>query len=296
MQLFTQGQADVLDNARTEFVEQNQSAIDAGDVQLISGPQPRNSYICFNNEDPDGVFTNEKIRKAFAIAFDRETYVKSVLKKDRAAYGEIPYGTALGADGDFRDSYPEPMQELLDQDPTELLAEGLKEIGREGETLTVTFLQRNSDNETKVAAEYYQNQWQTKLGVTVNIDTASDNSAFNNQVSKGQYQVCQTGWGADYNDPMTFMQCYTTGDGNNPAFFSDSEYDELVNACKTEQDQKVRGDNFAAAEKILTVDKCGISPVTFSYKNVLISKRLKGVQVNGAGGPDIEYRNAYVEE
>ena len=95
---------------------------------------------------------------------------------------------------------------------------------------------------------------------------------------------------------MTFMQCYTTGDGNNPAFFSDSEYDELVNACKTEQDQKIRGDNFAAAEKILTVDKCGISPVTFSYKNVLISKRLKGVQVNGAGGPDIEYRNAYVEE
>lgn len=293
-QLFDQGQIDVLRNARTEYVEQVQSKIDSGDVQLVAGPQPRNSYICFNNEDPNGVFTNEKIRKAFAIAFDREAYATKVLKKNQAAYGEIPYGTAVGEEL-FRDLYDEPMEELLKQDAKKLLEEGLKEIGKEGETLEITFIQRNSDNETKVAAEYYQDQWQKNLGVTVKIETASDNSAFNNQVSKGLYQVCETGWGADYNDPMTFMQCYTTGDGNNPAFFSDAEYDELVNACKTEQDMSKRAENFAKAEKILTVDKCGISPVTFTYSNTLLSKNLKGVYVNGAGGPSIEFRDAYVE-
>lgn len=293
-QLFDQGQIDVLRNARTEYVDQLKSKIDGGDVQLISGPQPRNSYICFNNNDPNGVFTNEKIRKAFAIAFDRDAYAKQVLKKNQPALGEIPPGTAIGEDI-FRDIHKEPMQELLDQDAKALLAEGLKEIGKEGETLEVTFLQKNADNETKVAAEYYQDQWQKNLGVTVKIETASDNSSFNNAVSKGLYQVCETGWGADYNDPMTFMQCYTTGDGNNPAFFSDAEYDTLVNACKTEQDMKVRGENFAKAEKILTVDKCGISPVTNAFSNVVVSKTLKGICVNGAGGPSIEFRDAYVE-
>lgn len=294
-QLFDKGQIDVLKDARTEYVDQNKARIDKGDVQLISGPQPRNSYICFNNKDPKGVFTNEKIRKAFSIAFDRKAYAEKVLKKNKPAYGEIPPGTAIGDKDTFRDLYPEPMKELLSQNPKELLEEGMKEIGKEGEKLEITFLQKNSDNETKVAAEYYQDQWQKNLGVKVNIETASDNSSFNNQVSKGQYQVCETGWGADYNDPMTFMQCYTTGDGNNPAFFSDPEYDKLVNACKTEQDEKLRGDNFAKAEKILTVDKCGISPVTYSYSNVLVSKKLKGVQVNGAGGPALEFRNAYVK-
>ncbi|MFQ9393483.1 MAG: hypothetical protein ACLR2E_03925 [Lachnospiraceae bacterium] len=78
------------------------------------------------------------------------------------------------------------MKELLEAGSVELLNKGLEEIGKAGETLEVTFLQRNADNETKVAAEYYQNQWQTKLGVVVNIETASDNSSFNNQVSKGQ--------------------------------------------------------------------------------------------------------------
>ena len=50
------------------------------------------------------------------------------------------------------------------------------------------------------------------------------------------------------------------------------------------------------AEKILTVDKCGISPVTYTYSNTLVSKTLKNVYINGAGGPSIEFRDAYVEE
>lgn len=294
-QLFDQGQVDILTDVRAEYVDTLKSKIDAGDVELVSGAKSGNAYICFNNNDPNGVFTNENIRKAFAIAFDREAFVKNVTKKNKAAYGEIPYGTAIGSEV-FRDVYEEPMQELLDQDAKALLEKGLKEIGREGETLEITFLQANANDGTKVISEYYQNQWQSKLGVKVNIETASDNSAFNNQVSKGLYQVCQTGWGADYNDPMTFMQCYTTGDGNNPAFFSDARYDELVLACKTEQDMKVRGEKFAEAEKILTVDKCGISPITFSFSNSVVSKNLKGYFINGAGGPSIEFRNAYIAE
>lgn len=294
-QMFDQGQLDILRNIRSEYADQLQSKIDAGEVTLMEGAQPRASYICFNNEDPDGIFSNEKIRKAFSIALDREAYAKSVLKKDQAAYGWIPYGLNCG-DTIFRENNPEPMVDFVKEDPKALLEEGLKEIGKEGEQITVTFLQANSDNDTKVRAEYYQNQWQTKLGVIVNIDTASDNSSFNNQVSKGLYQVCQTGWGGDYNDPMTFMQCFVTGDGNNPAFFSDATYDELVNACKTEPDMAVREQKFAEAEKILTVDKCGIGPVTFTFSKNVANSKLKGYEINGAGGPAVEFKNAYIEE
>ena len=293
-QMFNQGQLDILRKVRSEYADTLKAKIDGGEVQLLEGPQPRYSYICFNNEDPNGIFTNEKIRMAFSIALDRESLVKNVMKKDQAAYGMIPYGLSIGEEL-FRDIYPEPMKDFLAQDPKALLEEGLKEIGKEGEQITVTFLQKNSDNDTKVQAEYYQNQWQTKLGVIVKIDTASDNSSFNNQVSKGLYQVCQTGWGADYNDPMTFMQCYMTGDGNNPAFFSDAKYDELVEACKTESDMKVRGEKFAEAEKIITVEHCGLAPITFTYDKNVAKSSVKGFYINGAGGPAIELKSAYVE-
>ena len=59
-QLFDQGQIDLLRNVRTEYIDQVQSKIDSGEITLISGPQPRNSYICFNNEDPDGVFSKRE--------------------------------------------------------------------------------------------------------------------------------------------------------------------------------------------------------------------------------------------
>ena len=57
----------------------------------------------------------------------------------------------------------------------------------------------------------------------------------------------------------------------------------------------MRGDKFARAEEILTVEKCGISPVTYTYVNTLLSPNLKGVYINGAGGPALEFRDAYVE-
>lgn len=293
-QLFISGQIDIYTKVRTEFTDNIKPKIDSGEVALIEGPLPRASYICFNNNDPEGVFTNQKIRRAFSIALDREAFVNNVWKKEHPAYGWIPYGLSNG-DVIFRDAVPEPMKEMMSEDPKALFEEGLKEIGKEGQQLTITFLQRNSDNESKVEAEYYQNQWQTKLGVVVKIDTASDSSAFNNQVSKGQYQVCRTGWGGDYNDPMTFMQCFMTGDGNNPAFFSDARYDELITACMTEKDMAVRQKNFAEAERILTLDKNGIAPTLFSYNKNVASGKLKGFTINGAGGPAIEFKNAYME-
>ena len=119
-QMFNQGQLDILRKVRSEYADTLKAKIDGGEVQLLEGPQPRYSYICFNNEDPNGIFTNEKIRMAFSIALDRESLVKNVMKKDQAAYGMIPYGLSIGEEL-FRDIYPEPMKDFLAQDPKALL-------------------------------------------------------------------------------------------------------------------------------------------------------------------------------
>ena len=293
-QLFSQGDIDVLKDARTEYVDSLKSKIDSGNITLKEGPAPTSSYICFNNKDPNKIFTNIKVRKAFSLAIDRDALVKNVMKKNKAAYGLIPFGINNG-DMIYRDKVEQPLEASKGQDSKALLQEGLKELGLDpSKQITVTFLQRNSNNDTKEQGEFYQNQWESKLGVKVKIDTSSDNSAFNNTVSKGLYQVCQTGWGADYNDPMTFFQCYITGDGNNPAFFSNAKYDELINSCRTESDMNVRIQKFAEAEKILCDQDCGISPLMYTFSKNLINKRLQGAIINGAGGPAVEYKYASI--
>lgn len=293
-QMFQQGQIDVLRNTKTEFVTQMQPKIDSKDVTLFEGASPSSSYICFNNKDPQKIFTNANVRKAFSLSLDRDALVNNVMKKNKSAYGLVPFGITCG-DTIFRDNVDEPLKASASQDPKALLQKGLQELGLDpSKQITVTFLQSNSNNTTKVQGEFYQNQWESKLGVNVKIDTASDTATFNQTVSKGLYQVCQTGWGADYNDPMTFMQCWTTGDGNNPAFFSNSQYDQLVNECKTLGDAGQRLEKFKEAEKILVDDQAGIAPLTYAFSKNLIAKRLQGAILNGAGGPLVEFKYASI--
>lgn len=96
-------------------------------------------------------------------------------------------------------------------------------------------------------------------------------------------------WGADYNDPMTFMKIFTSDDSNNNPKYSNPEYDELVNACMSETDMKVREEKFAEAEKILLED-AAIAPLNFGLQKNLVQKRLEGVTFSGLGGPDVELK------
>ena len=297
-QLFDSKELDVIQDVKGEYAKKLETAKANGDVVLEAGYYPSVSYVAFNNEDKNKIFTNAKVRKAFSLAIDREGYIDNVLKKDMAAYGLIPYGTNNG-DTIYREVVKEPLKEIKDQDAKKLLEEGLKELGLDPtKQIEVTFLQRNSSADQKVIGEFYQDQWQKKLGVKVKIDVASDSATFNTKVGKGDYQVSQTGWGADYNDPTTFFGCYLSIKGNartnNAIFFNNAEYDKLINAASSESDMNKRQELFEKAEKILVVDEAGLAPLSFSYKTNYLQKYVKGVLFQ-AGGPAFELKTAYIE-
>ena len=57
---------------------------------------------------------------------------------------------------------------------------------------------------------------------------------------EGNYSIARHGWVADYNDPMTFIDMFMTGGGNNDAQYENPAYDALVKAAKAEQDTSKR--------------------------------------------------------
>lgn len=294
-QMFDGKSLDLIQNVKQEYSDKLKAKIDKGEVTSIIGYYPSLGYIAFNNNDPNKIFTSAKVRLAFSLALDREGYVKNVTKKDQAAYGLVPYGLNNG-DKIFREVAPEPLKEVKGQDPKELLKQGLQELGLDpNKQIEVTFLQRNANADTRVVGEFYQSQWEKNLGVKVKIDTASDGATFNKMIMKGTYQVAQTGWGADYNDPMTFMGLFITGDGNNSAFFSDSQYDELVKKASIESDMDKRLEMFKQAEKILIADKAGIAPLTFNVASNYMQSYVKGLDIE-AGGPAYELKRVYIEK
>ncbi|MOA35608.1 Oligopeptide-binding protein OppA precursor [compost metagenome] len=108
------------------------------------------------------------------------------------------------------------------------------------------------------------------------------------------YQVARAGWTADYNDPMTFLDMWTSNSGNNDIGLKDAEYDKLINEAKTTEDNAKRNENFKKAEEILVKNTMGIMPIYY-YTSVSVEKPyLKGVILDFSGG--IDYTRAYLLE
>lgn len=75
-----------------------------------------------------------------------------------------------------------------------------------------------------------------------------------NRSANGDYDLTMSGWSPDYADPMTFLDMYTTGNGQNKLGYSNSEFDALITAAKVGDlttDLEARWEAMAKAEEIL---------------------------------------------
>jgi oligopeptide transport system substrate-binding protein len=293
MQMFEGKQLDAA-GARGEYLDKYKKLADNKELVYEHGNVASESYEFFNTQDPSKLFTNAKVRLAFSLALDREAFVQTVVKRGIPAYGWTSFAVASG-DQEYRAAVPEPLKALKDKDPKELLKQGLQELGMDPNApITVNYLSSGTDAVSRSFAEFDQNQWQTKLGVTVKLDAVSDFAQFQDKINNLEYQIAGMGWGADYNDPMTFLDMFTTGNGNNNGKWSNAEYDKLIEQVSHETDFKKRTEIFAKAEQLLLVDDCAIAPTYYRDKNTFIHPYVKGLQLP-LFAADYEAKYAYTE-
>ncbi|WP_160034187.1 peptide ABC transporter substrate-binding protein [Paenibacillus sp. An7] len=246
-------------------------------------------YYMFNTTAEP--FQNAKIRKAFAMALTRQSIVDNVtLGGQIPAYGFVPPGIK-GESTQFREEVKDTgyFQENADE-AKKLLEEGMKEEGYT--TLPKITLIYNSSEAHQKLAVAVANMWKNVLGVEVATQN-QEWGVFLETRNNLNYQIARAGWSADYNDPMTFMDIWTTGNGNNDAGYANPEYDALIKKAAGEKDLAKRNEYFAQAEKILIQDDMVIAPVYY-YTNVSLTKPdLKGVSLDFSGA--IDFTRAYLE-
>lgn len=66
-----------------------------------------------------------------------------------------------------------------------------------------------------------------------------------------QFDILLTGWGADYQDPMTFLDLLMSRSGNNSAHYNSSQYDELVTKAMKSNKKDERINYLFEAERLL---------------------------------------------
>lgn len=245
-------------------------------------------YYLFNLKEKP--FNNLKIRQAFSMAIDRQAIVDNVtLGGQIPAFGYVPPGIK-GNNEEFRTEYKDSYFTEDAAKAKELLAEGMKEEGYT--TLPeITLIYNSSEAHQKIALAI-ADMWKNNLGVSVKTQN-QEWSVFLDNRQSGNYQIARAGWSADYNDPMTFMDMWMTGNGNNDAKYSNTEYDSLLKDAQATQDNAKRMEDMSKAEKILVQDDMAVMPIYY-YTSVSLTKpNLKGIVLDFSGA--IDFTRAYFQ-
>ncbi|MBO7744177.1 peptide ABC transporter substrate-binding protein [Paenibacillus sp. MWE-103] len=245
-------------------------------------------YYNFNNTKKP--FDNVKVREALSMAINRQDIVDKVTKAGQVpAYGFVSTGIH-GVSGEYRSEVKDDYFKEDVAKAKELLAEGLKE---EGMTSMPAFSLSFNEGLHKTVAEAIANMWKENLGIDVKLELQEWKVFLKNRQSLN-YDVARAGWGADYNDPMTFIDMFTSKGGNNDIGFKNPEYDALVKEAYSTNDQQKRVDAMAKAEKILIGDNMAIMPIYYYSSAQLIKPYVKNYVVDYSG--NIDYSHITIEK
>ncbi len=91
-------------------------------------------------------------------------------------------------------------------------------------TPTLTYLYNTSEGH-KAIGEYLQSALQA-AGITMNLEN-QEWATFLETRKNGEYSVARNGWLADYNDPICFLDMWTSNSGNNDVQFGKGDHANL---------------------------------------------------------------------
>lgn len=243
-------------------------------------------YVCFQTQKAP--FDDVRVRKAFSLTIDRNYIVEQITQTGQVpATGFVPSGIndAQGASGDdFRTvggDYMDVSKEAYAancEEARRLLAEAGY---ANGEGFPVVEYLYNTSESHKAIGEALQQMWQTELGVTVNLVNQEWNTFLQTR-KEGNYSIARNGWIADYNDPMSFLDMWMTGGGNNDAQYSNAKYDDLIKQAKATNDPAERMKLMHEAEDILMGEDVVHAAIYF-YTNKHMSQGFKGMYYTPLG-------------
>ncbi|PWK13468.1 peptide ABC transporter substrate-binding protein [Tumebacillus permanentifrigoris] len=253
-------------------------------------PELTNAYIQFNQNNK--ALANVKIRQALTYAVDSKQYVDVILNNgSQEANGFVPTGVSNGQGGDFRkDSGDLVNRKDNAAKAKDLLAEGLKEAGLS--SFPALKLLSDDSETAKKSSEFLKEQWRQHLGIDVEIESVPSKLRFQRQ-QKHDFELVMSLWGADYNDPMTFLDMYTSTSPFNDVSYKNPKYDELIQSANQEPDSKKRMQYLYDAEKLLMADMVE-GPIYFRSTPMVMRGYVKGWQ-NNMSAPTYDLKHVSIE-
>lgn len=226
-------------------------------------------FYRFNTRRPP--FDDTRVRLAFSMCIDRQMLVDMLKGDQRPAYFLTPPDTAgyTCRSNTIRHDVEEAKR---------LLAEAGYP---EGKGLPSMELLYNTSENHKIIAEALQQMWKKNLGAHVSLINQDWKVYLATQKAQ-DYDMCRASWVGDVVDPINFLECFTTGSGNNRTGFSSKAFDGLIARSRPEVNEAKRFELLQDAERIL-MENQPILPIYFYTHIYLLAPQVKGWGANQRG-------------
>ncbi len=261
---FTEAERIKIRKAMTLMIDRNYVVVEYGQA----GQMPANSYVPSGLTEPDG----------------SEFVDNNGPERDGSGYYKI------GPD-DFADNCAEAVALLREV----AASSGKFTVGEDDKVVGLPTFEYilNTNTGHQAIAEYLQQAY-AQYGINITIEQ-QDWNTFMDTRKNGNYSFARHGWLADYNDPITFLDMWTSSSGNNDAQFgrgahanykgfsyNDQDnlswaesYDAIIAAVKASNDPNERYALMHQAEDIL-MSTYAVVPIYFYTDLYMVSQSLEG--------------------
>lgn len=227
---------------------------------------------------------NQKVRMALSLAIDRDSISRNVTLGTM-----VPSTTFLPPSMQLNNNLiPE---RALREKAQRLFLEGVHEEGLELSELPRFKVFLNDTELNKRVAQAIQQQWRENLGLDIAIESL-EWKVYISKIHRLDYEIGRMGWVADFNDPISYLECFKYADpirgGNNDTGWQDPRYIALLDQASQTADEVSRKEFLAEAEKLL-VEASPIIPLFHYTVNWMQSPQLSRVCVTGLGQTDFKW-------
>ena len=235
---------------------------------------PASWYTCveFNHLKPQ--WQDVRVRRALALAIDRETLTDRLLKT-----GELP---GYGIVPPVVPGYPAATLDFKGRALADRQAEARRLLAAAGYSaarpLTFTFRHRAGTSNRRVAIALVA-MW-SAIGVKAELQ--QDDTAIHYAALRAHdFDVADRGpsW---FTDPEFFLDSYMTGASGNYSSYSSPAFDKLMNEAKLTADPAQRLSAFAKAEAAILRD-VATAPLFFNVNTDLVAPYVKGFEGSPTG-------------
>ncbi|HTH46101.1 MAG TPA: peptide ABC transporter substrate-binding protein [Candidatus Limnocylindria bacterium] len=215
-----------------------------------------------------------RVRRALALTVDKRRLTQRIAPTCEPADHIVPAATANYLRGEGQHLDPDLARRLL----AEAGFPGGKGFPK------LSYLADSSGGgggrmNERVAVEL-QEMWRRELGIEIEIRSLEKKVAIVAQRNL-DYDLSRSSWIGDYNDPNTFLDLFTKGNGNNRTGWSHPEYERLMREASGEADLAKRAVLLRQAETLLVRDEAPIIPLWFESGFTLNSPaRVEGMYGN----------------